>query len=424
MTRVLVVDPDDQFARDVESGLTELGCEVERAGNAEGAMLLAHADRPDLILLTVELPDANGFSLCSKMRRDAKLKKVPLIVLSSEATEETFDNHRQMSTHADDYLHKPVAFPKLLSRLRPLVPIDGASAVPEKPVAAAVSPPQEEPLDVADLVGEDDDDDHTKVVEKPPVDEIDGGPEPEPAEILSAEPEAPRPEAVFPAAVQPEAAPSQAPAPVASSSATTPPARDSSPGQPARDSSPGQPARDSSPTQTAPASAPPARPSSKPSTHPESGRRSVIPGRPRMSSIDIRAASAEGSPELLAIIESLKADKALAAKREEDAKTRIARRDAQIERLQTQHTKEAQRLEQLRVQTEQDLQRRLDDAQKSHEQRLASLQKTHADELAEAAARQARAIAQVSKDFEDKLRETQSAATRAEQAARDMLDGR
>src|SRR6478735_7543672 len=80
-------------------------------------------------------PRVNGFSVCNKLKRDAALKDVPLIIMSSDSTEETFEQHRRLRTRAEDYLHKPISFDALLARIQPFVKI----GAPE-PTAAADEP--------------------------------------------------------------------------------------------------------------------------------------------------------------------------------------------------------------------------------------------------------------------------------------------
>src|SRR6185503_16793745 len=77
-----------------------------------------------------ELPRMNGFSVCNKLKREPALKEVPLIIMSSDSTEETFEQHRRLRTHAEDYVHKPIAFADLLGRITAHVPLGDAPAAP------------------------------------------------------------------------------------------------------------------------------------------------------------------------------------------------------------------------------------------------------------------------------------------------------
>ncbi len=69
----------------------------------------ASADRPDAIILCVELPKMSGYSICNKLKKDDQLKSIPLIITSREATHETFEQHKKLKTRAEAYLIKPFA---------------------------------------------------------------------------------------------------------------------------------------------------------------------------------------------------------------------------------------------------------------------------------------------------------------------------
>src|SRR5262245_26793010 len=154
MTKVLVFESDPGFAGELRTVLGRLGCTVQVVDDGNVGLQAAAADRPDLILLSIELPRMNGFSVCNKLKKDVTLKEVPLIIMSSESSEETFEQHRKLRTRADDYIHKPIAFGELLGHIRNFVPIEAGAvegdsivideaeviddaAIEEEPVAAA-----------------------------------------------------------------------------------------------------------------------------------------------------------------------------------------------------------------------------------------------------------------------------------------------
>lgn len=121
MTKVLVFESDREFAQKLSSGLSGYGCEVTLVEDGEEGIEAASKHKPDLILLTIELPRMNGFSVCNKLKRHGELKSVPLALLSSEATEETFEQHKRLRTRADAYVHKPITVDDLVVQLSELV---------------------------------------------------------------------------------------------------------------------------------------------------------------------------------------------------------------------------------------------------------------------------------------------------------------
>lgn len=126
-TQVLVFENDTEFAQELRRGLAQFGCETTIVDDASLGLQSAARVKPDLILLAIELPRMNGFSVCNRLKRDPGLKDVPLIITSSESSEETFEQHRRLRTRAEDYIHKPVTFDQLLNRIHALVPLGASS---------------------------------------------------------------------------------------------------------------------------------------------------------------------------------------------------------------------------------------------------------------------------------------------------------
>ncbi len=137
--KVLIFESDAGFASELSGGFSRLGCDVTVVEDSTQGLQAAARDRPDLIVLTVELPRSNGFSVCNKLKRDAGLQAVPVLILSSDSTEETFDHHRRLRGRADDYVKKPVAFDELLERARKFVTFDAAGGDSDSGAAAIVS---------------------------------------------------------------------------------------------------------------------------------------------------------------------------------------------------------------------------------------------------------------------------------------------
>jgi CheY-like chemotaxis protein len=121
--KVLVFEADSEFAGHLRDGLGRLGFDSSIVDDANAGLQAAASDKPDLILLSIELPRMNGFSVCNKLKRDPALKDVPLIIMSSDSTEETFEQHRRLRTRAEDYVHKPISFPDLMARARAFVSV-------------------------------------------------------------------------------------------------------------------------------------------------------------------------------------------------------------------------------------------------------------------------------------------------------------
>lgn len=127
-TKVLVFESDPAFAGELRNELGKLGCATTVVDDGNVGLQQAASDRPDLILLSIELPRMNGFSVCNKLKKDANLKDVPLIIMSSESSDETFEQHKKLRTRAEDYVHKPIAFGELLQHIQGFVQLAPAAA--------------------------------------------------------------------------------------------------------------------------------------------------------------------------------------------------------------------------------------------------------------------------------------------------------
>jgi DNA-binding response OmpR family regulator len=137
--RILLFESDNAFADEVRNNFEALGLTVDVAADGEQGLDIAAANRPDLILLSIELPRMNGFLVCKKIKKQENLQNVPLLILSSEATQDVFEQHKKLRTRAEDYIHKPIAFADLLARAQRFVNIRAnGSAAPDRPTDAAI----------------------------------------------------------------------------------------------------------------------------------------------------------------------------------------------------------------------------------------------------------------------------------------------
>ncbi len=126
MTKILVFESEPAFAWELRNELGRLGCTVQIVDDGNAGLRAAASDKPDLILLSIELPRMNGFSVCNKLKKDPQLKDVPLLIMSSESSDETFEQHRKLKTRAEVYVRKPIAFGELVTHIRQLIPIESA----------------------------------------------------------------------------------------------------------------------------------------------------------------------------------------------------------------------------------------------------------------------------------------------------------
>jgi two-component system KDP operon response regulator KdpE len=110
---ILVIDDELQIRKLLQITLQSHGFQILQAGTASEGLALAAQKNPDLILLDLGLPDANGHDTLLKLR---EWSNTPLIILSVQSREE--DIIRALDNGANDYLVKPFRTGELLARIR------------------------------------------------------------------------------------------------------------------------------------------------------------------------------------------------------------------------------------------------------------------------------------------------------------------
>jgi DNA-binding response OmpR family regulator len=115
-SKVLVVDDEDHIIELARIYLTREGYEVEGVGDGSQALARFGQIKPDLVVLDIMLPGADGLEICKEIR---KLSQVPIIMLT--ARDEVTDKVVGLEVGADDYLTKPFHPQELVARAKALL---------------------------------------------------------------------------------------------------------------------------------------------------------------------------------------------------------------------------------------------------------------------------------------------------------------
>ena len=113
MYRVLLVDDDPHIQKTNEAYLNKLGYHVSKADNGSDALKAVSSAAFDAIVLDVDMPGIDGFTICRRIR---EVSGVPIIFLSAYA--KTDDRIRGLIAGGDDYLGKPYSLTELELRIR------------------------------------------------------------------------------------------------------------------------------------------------------------------------------------------------------------------------------------------------------------------------------------------------------------------
>jgi two-component system alkaline phosphatase synthesis response regulator PhoP len=118
--RILLIDDDPDFVEATKTVLESKPYEVIVSYDGDDGLRKAREGNPDLIILDVIMPVKDGFSTAEQLKKDAELKKIPVIMLTSYA-EKGGDSSIAMSgglaMETEDYIDKPVSPEELLKRV-------------------------------------------------------------------------------------------------------------------------------------------------------------------------------------------------------------------------------------------------------------------------------------------------------------------
>lgn len=116
MTKVLVIEDEEDIARLLEFNLSREGMDVLKAESGQRGLALAQTAKPDLILLDLMLPELNGLEVCRRLKANQGTAAIPIIMLTAKGEEADIVTGLELG--ADDYVAKPFSLRILLARAR------------------------------------------------------------------------------------------------------------------------------------------------------------------------------------------------------------------------------------------------------------------------------------------------------------------
>jgi len=128
--QVLVIEDDDNIRRFVAINLDRNGFKVTEAALGEEALNRLAAQRPDIVVLDLMLPDMDGFEICRELRR----RDADIVIVILTARGQDLDKIRGLELGADDYIVKPFNPLELVARIRTILRRTGHAAVGRKNV--------------------------------------------------------------------------------------------------------------------------------------------------------------------------------------------------------------------------------------------------------------------------------------------------
>jgi two-component system cell cycle response regulator DivK len=118
--RILVIEDQEDNRRIVRDLLTSVGYEILEAVNGEEGVSRAEADRPDLILMDIQLPGLDGYEATRRIKANPALHQIPIIAVTSYAL--SGDDVKAYDAGCNGYIAKPFSPRALLAKVREFLP--------------------------------------------------------------------------------------------------------------------------------------------------------------------------------------------------------------------------------------------------------------------------------------------------------------
>lgn len=134
---LLIYENDAKYAKTLKKAFEQFGFTVHTAKAEEEMSGHLGSGAISLFIIRAENPSLGGFLLCKKIREIAEYRQTPILLLSSEATEQTFEKHRSLDFAADYYMKLPQETDSILAAAHALLPFIDGDEAEEEGVAAA-----------------------------------------------------------------------------------------------------------------------------------------------------------------------------------------------------------------------------------------------------------------------------------------------
>lgn len=122
MTRILLVEDNEDNREMLSRRLVNSGYEVVLAEDGSEGLSMALKESPDLILMDMSLPVMDGWEATRQIKAGPATSKIPIIALTANAM--TGDREKALAAGCDDYDTKPVELPRLIAKITALIELN------------------------------------------------------------------------------------------------------------------------------------------------------------------------------------------------------------------------------------------------------------------------------------------------------------
>ncbi|MBI2214880.1 MAG: response regulator transcription factor [Acidobacteria bacterium] len=119
MSRIALIEDDADLAYTIKLNLDREGHRVEHFANGQEGLLEVQRSGFDFLILDLNLPDLDGFTICRELRREPATRGLPILMLTARTSER--DRVTGLELGADDYLTKPFSVRELVARIQAIL---------------------------------------------------------------------------------------------------------------------------------------------------------------------------------------------------------------------------------------------------------------------------------------------------------------
>jgi two-component system alkaline phosphatase synthesis response regulator PhoP len=124
--KVLVVDDEPNIVLSLEFLMAQAGYEVRTAKDGDEALRIVAQDRPDLVLLDINMPGSSGYEVCQQIRAGTDRGAIKILMITAKGR--AVEREKGLALGADDYITKPFSAQEVVDKVAQYLDDEGGEA--------------------------------------------------------------------------------------------------------------------------------------------------------------------------------------------------------------------------------------------------------------------------------------------------------
>ena len=118
MKKILIVDDEEEIREILKKKLEKSGFAADAVAGGKKALEICKADKPDLVLLDIAMPEMDGYQTCEKLKQDKSTRDIPVLFLTAKDLDPKSIYEHYDELGAVGYMPKPSTFEELLKKIK------------------------------------------------------------------------------------------------------------------------------------------------------------------------------------------------------------------------------------------------------------------------------------------------------------------